>query len=85
MPLPIAPADKANHYLYGSLAAAVGGLHSLAIGLVLCVVVAIGKEVHDRKTRTGKPELADALWTVAGGLVVLLPLAAWRMGWFSGV
>jgi hypothetical protein len=74
------PPDKARHYIAGSLLAAVGALHSIAIGLLLCVVFAIAKEARDRITRRGTPELLDALWTVGGGLAVLLPLAVWRVG-----
>lgn len=74
------PPDKARHYIAGSLLAAVGALHSIAIGLLLCVVFAIAKEARDRITRRGTPELLDSLATLAGGLVVLLPLAVWRLG-----
>lgn len=84
MRLPVIAPDKANHFVYGATVAALGGLHSVAAGAVACVVVAVAKELHDRKTRTGTPELADALWTVLGGAVALLPLAAWRLGIFTG-
>jgi len=80
MTLPQLPADKANHFVYGALLAALGSLHSIAIGVLLCVVFAIGKELSDRASRRGNPELLDALATLAGGLVVLLPLAVWRLG-----
>jgi hypothetical protein len=74
------PPDKARHYIAGTLLAAVGALHSIAIGLLLCVVFAIAKEARDRITRRGNPELLDAVATLAGGLAVLLPLVAWRLG-----
>jgi hypothetical protein len=80
MNLPSLPADKANHFVYGACAAALGGLHSVLAGLMLCALLAIAKEVRDRVTRRGTPDLLDALATVAGGLVALLPLAAWRLG-----
>lgn len=83
MKLPVIPADKANHFVYGAVLAGIGALHSVLAGAVLCAVFAIGKEVYDRVTKKGNPEVADALATLAGGLPVLLPLAAWRIGAFA--
>lgn len=74
------PDDKLRHYLAGSLAAAVGGLHSVAAGALLCAALAIGKEVYDRVSKRGTPDLLDAVWTLGGGAVVLVPLAVWRVG-----
>ena len=74
------PDDKLRHYLVGSLAAAAGGLHSVAVGALLCAALAVGKEVYDRASKRGTPDLLDAVWTLAGGAVVLVPLAAWRSG-----
>lgn len=76
--LPIIPLDKANHIAYGSALACVGAFHSVLAGAVLCAAFAIGKEVRDRVTRKGAPDVLDALATMAGGLLVLAPLAAWR-------
>ena len=70
--LPTLPHDKANHLAYGALLACVGTFHSVAAGAVLCVVFAVGKEVLDRVRKTGQPEPADALATIAGGALVLL-------------
>jgi hypothetical protein len=78
MTLPSLPADKANHFVFGACAAALGGLHSVLMGLLLCAVLAVGKELRDRITRRGTPELLDAVATLAGGVVALLPLAVWR-------
>lgn len=83
MNLPVIPADKANHAVYGALAASLGGMHSVAIGAGLCAVLAIGKEVYDRVSRKGTPDIMDAVWTLAGGALVLAPLAAWRAGVFA--
>lgn len=74
------PEDKLRHYLAGSLAAAAGGLHSVLIGALLCAALAIGKEVYDRVSKRGTPDLLDVVWTLAGGAAVLLPLAVWRSG-----
>lgn len=75
MNLPVIPADKANHAVYGAALAALGGLHSLALGALLCAAFAIGKEVYDQARKTGNPEVLDAVATLAGGVLVLLPLA----------
>lgn len=80
MRLPVIALDKANHAVYGALAACLGALHSVVIGAELCAVLAIGKEVYDRASGKGTPDIKDAVWTVAGGAPVLLPLAVWRMG-----
>ena len=74
------PTDKLRHYLVGTLLAALGGVHSVLAGALLCAFFALAKEVRDRVTRRGTPELADLLWTLAGGAVALVPLAAWRIG-----
>ncbi len=72
MNLPMLPHDKANHLAYGALLACLGQFHSLLAGAVLCAAFAIGKEVLDRVRKTGAPEPADALATMAGGALVLL-------------
>jgi len=74
------PDDKLRHYLAGSLAASGGGLHSVLLGALLCAALAIGKEVYDRVSKRGTPDLLDVVWTLIGGAAVLLPLAVWRSG-----
>lgn len=76
MRLPVIALDKANHAVYGAVAASAGGLHSVAAGASLCAVLAISKEVYDRASGKGTPDIKDALSTLAGGALVLLPLAA---------
>jgi hypothetical protein len=44
-------------------------------GALLCATFAIGKEVYDQARKTGTPEVLDAVATLAGGALVLLPLA----------
>lgn len=78
MNLPLVPLDKANHFIYGAIAASLGGLHSVAIGGLLCVLVAVAKEIYDKRSGKGDPEVLDVVATVLGGAVVLLPLAVWR-------
>lgn len=40
--------------------------------MAIAVAVGIGKEVYDKVTKKGTPELADFLWTTAGALTWLL-------------
>ena len=71
MNFPQLPQDKANHFVYGAVLCA--SCH-WAIGpyaLLVVAVVAIGKEVYDVYSKTGHGEKADALWTIAGGALVL--------------
>ena len=78
MSLPIIPLDKANHALYGAVIASVGTLLAgPLVGIVLCLFAAIGKELYDRAHKTGKADLVDALSTLAGGLLVVVPVGAW--------
>ena len=83
MNLPTLPADKANHLAYGAAIASSGGLHSVLAGAALCVAFAVGKEIYDFVSKQGNPEPLDAAATLAGGALVLLPLAAWRLGVFA--
>ena len=50
-----------------SLSYAGSGRGTLSFGL--SVTVGIGKEVWDRTTGKGHPEVSDLLWTAMGGLV----------------
>ena len=69
MKLPQLTADKGNHLAYGLvlfivLAFARDPLFALAI----VVTVGIVKEVYDKATGTGTPEVWDAVATGCGGL-----------------
>ncbi|CAB4158559.1 hypothetical protein UFOVP708_10 [uncultured Caudovirales phage] len=75
MKLPTLPKDKADHYIYGSFLAFAGGLHSVEAGAVLCVGFAFIWEVVQKVRKKGHASGWDALATVVGGSVVLLPLA----------
>ena len=70
------PQDKANHFVYGAILASAGALYSIEVGAALCLAVAVGKEIYDRVSGKGHPEIADIVATVVGGAVVLLPLVA---------
>lgn len=82
MIFPSIPADKANHAVYGAALACLGALilGPLA-GAVLCAAAAIGKELYDRISGTGCPELLDTAWTLIGGALVLAPLVVGDLAW----
>ena len=83
MSLPTLPSDKANHLAYGAAIACIGGLHSVLAGAAMCLAFAVGKEIYDFVSKSGTPDPLDAAATLAGGALVLLPLAAWRLGVFA--
>lgn len=77
--LPSFPADKANHHLYGTWYALFGAGVCLLAGwpiwagaLIGCTIPAVGKEVIDKVSGKGTPEVMDAVYTIAGGVPVAL-------------
>ena len=72
--IPALPADKANHFVYGSLVALVGLLLGVLPAAVMVLAVAFGKEIFDLATARGTPDGLDALATVAGGAAVVAPV-----------
>jgi len=81
---PLIPQDKANHIAYGAaIACAATLLHNPMHAAALVVAVAFAKEAADwllnrRAIAAGLPpphgvELLDALATMAGGALVLIP------------
>lgn len=73
MKLPVMPADKANHAVYGAVLASLGMLWNPLFAFGLVMVFGLGKEVVDLVRKTGNPEGEDAAATIFGGLVVLFP------------
>jgi len=72
MNLPLPAPDKLAHYFYGSLIAAACLLvMSPLASMAVVSVIAIGKEIYDGMGY-GTREVADALWTIAGGAVVVV-------------
>lgn len=67
------PFDKKLHYAAGLLiAGALTNFLPVLIAVAIAVAVGIGKEIYDKVTKKGTPELADFLWTTAGALTWLL-------------
>lgn len=77
MNLPVLAQDKANHVVYGAVATAAVSVYDMATAAAVVVLLAVGKELSDwwqnRKGGSHGVELWDAVATVAGGALVLLP------------
>ena len=83
MQLPSLPQDKANHLAYGALIACCFSFIGLNVAVIAVAAVAVLKELTDAVINyrsTGNPmhgphgvELLDAVATMVGGALVLLP------------
>lgn len=67
------PQDKANHFIYGCLIYFVlQFILTPVFALIATSGIAIAKEVYDKKSKKGTPEILDALYTVAGCIPLFL-------------
>lgn len=67
--------DKANHIVYGAIIASVCSVvFALHIALIAVLAIALAKELYDKLSKRGTPELLDVLATVFGGLLVVFPM-----------
>lgn len=65
--------DKKLHYAARLLIAGVlTNFMPVLFAVGIAILVGVAKEVYDRATKKGTPELADFLWTTAGALTWLL-------------
>lgn len=71
--LPMLPPDKANHFVYGAVVAALGLFFGPLPAAAMVLLVGFGKELYDLVSGRGTPDGTDALATVAGGAVVVAP------------
>jgi hypothetical protein len=82
--LPQLPQDKANHFIYGAVITTITTLlliisqnySLLPYCLHPTIIAGIGKEIYDRVSGKGTPEVLDAVATISGGLAVYLPIIA---------
>lgn len=85
--LPQLAQDKANHHIYGEVAAAVGAvvlppiarllgyeLDRRAAAAIAAAVIGVAKEVVDKVTGKGTPSFADFVATASGALPVIAGL-----------
>jgi hypothetical protein len=73
MKLPLVPQDKANHYIYGSVIYFITSLClSPILSLIVVLLIAFLKELYDYKTKKGTPEVMDIVWTMIGGLTIMV-------------
>ena len=73
MTLPQLPQDKANHFIYGAviclaLSFAIPALYAMLVA----VGVGIAKEIYDKVSRKGTPDLMDVLVTALGAILVYI-------------
>ncbi len=77
MKLPLLPQDKANHVVYGAVIAAAVSVYDVQKAAAVVMLFAVGKEFFDwwqnRKGGSRGVEVMDAVATVGGGAIVLLP------------
>lgn len=65
------PKDKANHFVYGFIIFITASLFfSDFISLSIVIFVAIFKELYDKLSKKGNPELLDFLATIAPALIL---------------
>lgn len=68
--LPQLPQDKANHVLYGLAGfLGVGLVFGAVAGVIFAALIGAAKEVYDRVTKKGTPDVLDFVATAAGGVV----------------
>ena len=71
--LPEIKEDKANHFIYGLLIYfIITLLFGDLIGMIVCLLSAILKEIYDHYNPNHRFDWWDFIWTVMGGLVGLL-------------
>lgn len=65
--------DKCLHFMVGVVLFAAFHFVSVPVGLAVVAVAAIGKEIYDWFNKDKHtPDIMDAVWTIAGGVIGLL-------------
>jgi hypothetical protein len=65
--------DKANHFIAGTIIYSLASLFlTPMIALVPVAIIGAAKEMYDKYSKKGTPDIIDFLYTVAGALPVLL-------------
>lgn len=71
--LPLIPVDKANHFIYGCLIYFIAQIWLVPV-YALSVVILIGvlKELYDKISGKGTPDIMDSIWTILGAIPLFL-------------
>ncbi len=80
--MPVIPADKANHFVYGAVVGAVVTVAAIILTLpyipfysiAAAAAIGVAKEVYDKVSKKGSPTAMDAVATALGGLPVSIIL-----------
>jgi hypothetical protein len=76
----VIPQDKVLHFVVGFAGSLVIGLLLTPLwGFLLACTTGVGKEVYDKLSQRGTPELMDALATIAGGVLAMELIKGGRM------
>jgi hypothetical protein len=80
MNLPHLPQDKANHFIYGAvITSTISCFKPVSIAFLVCIAIALAKEIYDLISEKGTPEFTDFIFTVVGSSTTAIPL------WYRGV
>jgi hypothetical protein len=67
------PVDKANHFIAGTVIYCLASLFLTPVAaLAPVIIIGAAKEVYDKYSKKGTPDVIDFLYTMAGALPVLL-------------
>jgi hypothetical protein len=73
MILPQIPKDKANHFIYGFVIFILSNLFFIDfISLAIVLFFAVSKEVHDKFSTLGTPDVYDILATVLPAIILTI-------------
>lgn len=65
--------DKKKHFVAGvAITAIVSLFFGYIIGVIVAVIAAAGKELYDKVTGTGTPEVLDFVATIAGAAAAVI-------------
>jgi hypothetical protein len=65
--------DKANHFIAGTLIYCLANVFlTPLVALIPVIVIGAAKEMYDKYSKKGNPDVMDFLYTIAGALPVLL-------------
>ena len=66
------PTDKALHFFSGGMLAGLLMPFGFEWAWFAVVIAGVGKEIYDKVSGKGNPEIADAFATIVGGSVVTI-------------